>query len=350
MTKQRNSNEAPVQTIICYADKDKSSAARLEKNLKPSCNTGRLHVWHRGLSIAGGDYRQQESDKLNEAEIVLLLISPDFMSDEGCQGLIERSMDKLSSGKTSVIPIDVRPANKDGALFAALTALPQNSVPISQRKDKDRAWIEVAEGVLRAAKHMREIHLSHTAANHSPLKSALPQVASLSLPHPKLPDRFTVNLGNGGIYLTGPRVICYLSPSAVLRIANGPPWEDEADAPTILSLRGNSFRGEFYVAHGWSMSSESESCICSGFYPCDGLPLRNGSHDLSDGAKLFYQYGKTSYVAVPLGKPNLEERKKKAMAEAQTLWGQALQCDEWSEWAWTKYKPPLTAAVVWPEL
>lgn len=337
-----------MQIIICYANKDKAAVTRLEKTLKPSCNTGHFRIWHRGLSLAGADYRQQESDKLNEADIVLLLISPDFMSDEDCQRIVERAMDKHFSGKASVIPVDLRPANKDGAQFAALSAVPRDSVPISQRKNKDQAWAEVAEGVLRVAKNMRESDTINVVANHS-LNGGPAQVGSRALLYPEAKDRFTVNLGSGGIFVTGPRVISYLSPGAVLRIADGPPWADEADAPTIITLKGSSFRGEFYLDHGWSMSSESEKCICSGFNPYDGLPLSNGSHDLSDGAKLFYQYGKTSYVAVPVGMPHLEERKKKALAEAQRLWGQPLQCDEWSEWAWTKYKPPLTAASVWPE-
>ena len=159
---------------------------------------------------------------------------------------------------------------------------------------------------------------------------------------------FTINFGSGGIYRPGPLVVKYLEPDAVLRVANGPPWEAEEDAPTIIRLKGNSFRGEFFVDHGWSISGESKSCVCSGLYPFDGLPLENRAYDLSDGAKLFHQYGKSSYVAVPIDGPNLEARKAKAFEESQVLWGVPLECEEWSAQAWSKYNPPLTAAWVSP--
>ncbi len=85
---------------------------------------------------------------LNEAQIILLLVSPDFMASDYHYGTeVKRAMDRQRSGDARVIPIILRPVDWKDAPFGKLQPLPEDGNPITRWSDKDEAFRHVAEQI-----------------------------------------------------------------------------------------------------------------------------------------------------------------------------------------------------------
>lgn len=106
---------------------------------------GLLASWH-ARKIPAGATRQQEIDEhLNHADIILLLISPDFLASDYCYEYeMQRALERYRVEQTRVIPVILRPCDWQTAKGGGLQALPRNGRPISTWEQADEALSEVA--------------------------------------------------------------------------------------------------------------------------------------------------------------------------------------------------------------
>jgi TIR domain len=95
--------------------------------------------------------------RLNSANIILLLISPDFIDSDYCYDIeLKRAMERHETGEARVIPILLRKcAWQDDAPFGKIQALPQNSKAVTSWANRDEAFTDIAEGIKRVIKEMR---------------------------------------------------------------------------------------------------------------------------------------------------------------------------------------------------
>jgi hypothetical protein len=106
--------------------------------------------------LPGDDRAQVINDRLNSADIILLLISADSISDHTCYDIeINRAMERHQAGEASVIPILLRPVDWQGAPFSQLPVLPKNQQPVTSWSDRDAAFQEIAEGIRAVAIELR---------------------------------------------------------------------------------------------------------------------------------------------------------------------------------------------------
>ncbi len=103
----------PVKIFSCYAREDERLLNRLKTHLKPLQRQGLINIWHDRDISAGAEWEREISKQLNEAQIILLLISPDFN--------VYWQVEPLS--KLQVLPTDAKPVissnwhNLNEALF-----------------------------------------------------------------------------------------------------------------------------------------------------------------------------------------------------------------------------------------
>jgi hypothetical protein len=85
---------------------------------------------------------------LNTAQIILLLISPSFMASDFCYNIeMKRALERHERGEAYVIPVILYPALWQDSPIAKLQVLPYDGKPISQWRDRDAAFVEVATGI-----------------------------------------------------------------------------------------------------------------------------------------------------------------------------------------------------------
>src|SRR2546423_8779088 len=89
-----------IEIFFCYAREDEELRQDLEKHLRVLQRQGIVDVWH-DRKIAPGDEWEHEIDKhLDSADIILLLISSDFMDSDYCYGVeMKRALERQQNGE-----------------------------------------------------------------------------------------------------------------------------------------------------------------------------------------------------------------------------------------------------------
>jgi len=137
----------PVKIFFCYAHEDELLLNKLKSQLTPLQRQGLIDVWHDRDISAGTDWEQQIKGHLNAAQIILLMVSPDFMVSDYCYGIeMQRALERDEQGEARVIPIILRHVYWQGVL-GRLQALPTDARPIKSWSDLDEALYYVTEGI-----------------------------------------------------------------------------------------------------------------------------------------------------------------------------------------------------------
>jgi hypothetical protein len=91
---------------------------------------------------------------LQEADIILLLISPDYIASHYCATEMRQAIALHNAGKARVIPILLRPTDWRWLPIWHLLVLPGNARPISVWPSQDEAWTDVARGIRLAIEEL----------------------------------------------------------------------------------------------------------------------------------------------------------------------------------------------------
>jgi len=210
----------PVELFYSYSHKDEKLRDELAVHLTMLQRQGVIKPWHDRNISAGAEWAKEIDDAIDSAQIILLLISADFLASEYCYGLeMKRAIERHETGEACVIPIILRPADWSGAPFSKFQALPKNAKPVTGWKEK--AFVDIAQGIRKVAQTIQE---------RQPLK---PPTSKLRPPidtHPLSvhnPDDLETPEGsvslNSPLYIERPPIeaTCYrevLKPGALIRI------------------------------------------------------------------------------------------------------------------------------------
>ncbi|WP_052890909.1 type ISP restriction/modification enzyme [Thermogemmatispora carboxidivorans] len=147
----------PVKLFYVYAREDRPFLERLEQHLALLQRQGLLATWHDGALLPGSDWRRVIRQQLEQAQLILLLVSPAFMASDYCYGVeMQRALERQRRDQAQVVPILLRPVVWEGAPFAHLQVLPANARPISTWANQDAAFAEVVGGLRRVIAYLME--------------------------------------------------------------------------------------------------------------------------------------------------------------------------------------------------
>ena len=146
----------PIRLFYSYSHKDEELRKELEDHLSLLRRQGVISGWHDRMIGAGEEWKGQLDKNLEEAQIILLLISPSFLASDYCYDIeTERALDRHDKGEAKVIPVLLRPVDWEGAPFARLQGLPIDLRPVTTWTNRDEAFKNIAQGIRRAIEGMR---------------------------------------------------------------------------------------------------------------------------------------------------------------------------------------------------
>ncbi len=146
-----------VRLFYSYSHKDESLRNELETHLKLLQRRGLIETWQDRRIGPGDEWKQRIDENLERADIVLLLVSADFIASDYCyEKEMERALGRWKEGEATVIPVIVRDVSLTGAPFAGLQYLPKDGVAVTEWKSKDSAWRNVSEGIERVVVEIRK--------------------------------------------------------------------------------------------------------------------------------------------------------------------------------------------------
>jgi len=140
-----------VVLFLSYAHEDEALLRILEVHLSLLKRQSLISTWYDRQIVPGTDWAETISTHLEQASIILLLVSPDFLASDYCYDVeMRRALKRHESKEARVIPIILRPCGWNHAPFAHLSCLPQDGKPITTWDNQDIAWNDVETGICRA--------------------------------------------------------------------------------------------------------------------------------------------------------------------------------------------------------
>jgi hypothetical protein len=147
----------PLRLFYSYSHKDEELRKELEEHLEPLKRQGYIVGWNDRMIGAGQEWKDQLDKNLEEAQIILLLISPSFLASDYCYDIeTRRALERHEKGEATVIPILLRPVDWVGTPFFRLQGLPIDLRPVTTWTNKDEAFQNIAQGIRRAIEGMRD--------------------------------------------------------------------------------------------------------------------------------------------------------------------------------------------------
>ena len=142
--------------FISYAHKDEFLKDELETHLKLLERQSVIQGWSDRDITPGNEWRGEIDDNLETADIILLLITADFLASDYCYDMeMDRAIERHNAGEATVIPVIVAPCNWQSARFSKLQSLPTDGKPVTiwgaEKYNRDLAWTNVAQGIEQVA-------------------------------------------------------------------------------------------------------------------------------------------------------------------------------------------------------
>ena len=139
------------EVFISYSHKDRKFRDELATHLSNLRNQGVISDWFDGDIPPGTEWKPQIMNHLQTAQIILLLISADFMASKFCYAIeLQEAIDRHDANQARVLPIILRPTDWEGAPFEKLQVLPSDARPVSAWSSRDAAFKDVVAGIRRA--------------------------------------------------------------------------------------------------------------------------------------------------------------------------------------------------------
>lgn len=143
---------SPKTVFFSYSHKDEALRDELETHLKLLQRQGIISGWHDRKIQPGVDWAREIDQQLENARLILLLVSADFLASDYCWSKETiRAIERHKAGDATVIPVILRSCDWKGAPFSELQGLPKDMKAVTSWPDRDAAWTDVAKGIRRAA-------------------------------------------------------------------------------------------------------------------------------------------------------------------------------------------------------
>lgn len=146
-----------IKVFFSYSHRDEQLRDELAKHLSAMRRQDVIAEWHDRKITAGDEWAGEIDENLDSADIILLLISADFLASDYCYDVeLKQAMERHDAGDARVIPVILRPVDWRGEAFGKLQALPRDAKAITLWPDRDEAFVDVARG-LRVAVEERKV-------------------------------------------------------------------------------------------------------------------------------------------------------------------------------------------------
>lgn len=145
----------PVKVFVSYAHEDSRLRKRLDKHLATLKNLGLITAWYDGEIVAGQEWEPEILGNLEMADVILLLISADFLASKYIHTKeLKRAMERHEAKTAKVIPVLLQPVDYRGAPFDKLEALPVDAQKrpkaVTEWSNREQAFAKAAEGIRKA--------------------------------------------------------------------------------------------------------------------------------------------------------------------------------------------------------
>jgi hypothetical protein len=144
-----------IQVFFSYSHKDEAMRDELETHLAMLKRQGLVEAWHDRRIAAGTELDSVISENLEKSDVILLLVSPDFLASDYCYEVeASRALERHRSGDAVVIPVILEPCDWHNSPLGKLRATPTDGKPIAKYPNRNDAYLEVVGDIREAAQRL----------------------------------------------------------------------------------------------------------------------------------------------------------------------------------------------------
>lgn len=171
--------------FFSYTHVDESLRDQLEIHLSLMKREGLITAWHDRRIVAGSDLDDSIDEQLEKADIILLLVSANFIASEYCFTTeMRRALERHQAGEARVIPVILRACDWHTAPFGKLNAVPTDGRPVTSWPNQDEAFANIAK-LIRTA--VGATASSAPRASTASARASMPQAAAVPVASTQLP-------------------------------------------------------------------------------------------------------------------------------------------------------------------
>jgi hypothetical protein len=166
-------NTKMATVFFSYSHANETQRNKLELHFAMLKREGLVETWHDRRLNAGDEFDRGILKQLEEADIILFLVSPEFLASRYCFEVeLKRALERHESREARVIPVILEPCDWHASPLSKLLAVPRDGKPVSKYTNANEAYLEVVQAI-RAALQELEIELE---------PSAVPEPATANAP------------------------------------------------------------------------------------------------------------------------------------------------------------------------
>lgn len=140
--------QEPLKVFISYSHKDKRLKDKLITHLNALIRQKYISLWYDNMILPGKEIDEEIRAALQSSQIVLLLLSADYLTSNYCyQEEMEEAMNLRKAKKLVVIPIMLREVDLTGTPIDKIMSLPEDRKAVTQFRNEDVAFKNVADGI-----------------------------------------------------------------------------------------------------------------------------------------------------------------------------------------------------------
>ena len=150
-----------IRLFLSYSHQDEDLRKELEKHLAALRRDGVIDIWQDRRIGPGDEFDREISNQLESADIVLLLVSSDFLHSDYCYDIeMKRALELHAEGSARVIPVILRPCDWQKTPLGKLNAIPTDGKPVIEHASLDHGFLEVARAVRTATEKLQPTALT----------------------------------------------------------------------------------------------------------------------------------------------------------------------------------------------
>ncbi len=137
-----------LKLFISYSHLDGEHIKSFEKQLAPLKDSDLIEAWYDRKILAGDDYQNTIDNNLENADIICLCISANFLDSSACKKEKKKALELSIKKNIQIIPIILSHCGwLDDKELCTRLALPTDGKPVSSFKDPSEAWHDVYNGI-----------------------------------------------------------------------------------------------------------------------------------------------------------------------------------------------------------
>jgi hypothetical protein len=166
--------------FFSYSHADEPLRDQLEKHLAALKRQGLIESWHDRRIDVGRQFDSEISGHLETADVILLLVSSDFLASDYCYAReMMRAMERHHAKEALVVPVILRPCDWHDTPFGRLQAAPKDAKAITLWPNADQAFLDVVTSIKQV------LRSSGINASAPPTARGLPPSATIPLSAPR---------------------------------------------------------------------------------------------------------------------------------------------------------------------